>query len=298
MAIGLIFSGQGAQAVGMGRSLYENSVAAKARFEEANEVLGWSLTEACFQGPEEKLTETRICQPALYVHGVAAAEAMKEAGSLPMVRATAGLSLGELTAHHIAGTFDFATGLKLVAERGRLMQEACDAKEGAMASLIGGSPEAAQELAKKHDVDIGNINCPGQIVLSGAKAGIDAAVAEAKESGFKMAVPLKVAGAYHSRLMQPARDAFEAFVRLMDFQEPSIPVFSNTTGEVISEPEGIKAALVAQITSTVLWTNCFSGMMTMGLSTFYECGPGSILAGLARRIDKSASVVAKGEWPE
>lgn len=296
MPVGLIFSGQGAQAVGMARSLYENSAKARALFEQADSVLGWSLTEACFQGPEEKLTETRICQPALYVHGCAAVAAMEEAGKLPVIEAAAGLSLGELTAHAIAGTYDFATGLKLVAERGRLMQEACDASAGAMASLIGGSPEAAEALAKKHDVDIGNDNCPGQIVLSGSKDGVAAAVAEAKEAGFKMAVPLKVAGAYHSRLMKPAREAFEEFIRLVEFKEPTIPVFTNTTGQVIRDPNGIKAALVAQITSTVLWSSCFSGMVGMGVTEFYECGPGNTLAGLARRIDKDAKVVAKGEW--
>lgn len=280
----------------MGRSLYENSAQARELFEQADAVLGWSLTEACFEGPEEKLTETRVCQPALYVHGCAAVAAMKEAGKLPQISCAAGLSLGELTAHAIAGTYDFATGLKLVAERGRLMQEACDATAGAMASLIGGTPEAAEALAQKHDVDVGNVNCPGQIVLSGSKDGIAAAVAEAKEAGFKMAVPLKVAGAYHSRLMKPARDAFEEFIRVLDFKEPVIPVFTNTTGEVIRDPDGIKAALVAQVTSTVLWSACFSGMIAMGVKEFYECGPGNTLAGLARRIDREASVVTKGEW--
>ncbi|WOO41061.1 ACP S-malonyltransferase [Rubellicoccus peritrichatus] len=296
MSIGLIFSGQGAQAVGMGASLYENSAAAKARFDEANEILGWSLTELCFDGPEEKLTETRVCQPALYVHGCAAVEALKEQGKLPQISAAAGLSLGELTAHAIAGTYDFATGLQLVAERGRLMQEACDATEGAMASLIGGSVDAARELAKKHDVDLGNLNCPGQTVISGPKEGIAAAVADAKAAGFKMAVPLKVAGAYHSRLMQPAREAFQQFIEGFNFKTPDMPVLTNTTGDTISEPNGIKAALVSQITSPVLWESCFRSMMAMGVQSFYECGPGNTLAGLAKRIDKEVPVITKGEW--
>lgn len=296
MSIGLIFSGQGAQAVGMGESLYENSAAAKDRFEEANEVLGWSLTEICFKGPEEKLTETSVCQPALYVHGFAAVAAMEEEGKLSQASAVAGLSLGELTAHAIAGTYDFATGLKLVAERGRLMQEACDATEGGMASLIGGSVEAARELAEKHDVDLGNLNCPGQTVLSGSKAGIAAAVADAKGAGFKMAVPLKVAGAYHSRLMQPARDAFEKFINGFNFKTPDMPVLTNTTGDTISEPAGIKAALVSQITSPVLWEGCFRSMIAMGVETFYECGPGNTLAGLAKRINKEVTVSPKGNW--
>jgi len=171
-----------------------------------------------------------------------------------------------------------------------------DTSEGGMASLIGGSMESAEALASKHDVDIGNVNCPGQIVLSGSKHGIDAVVAEAKEAGFKMAVSLKVAGAYHSRLMQPARDAFEEYIRQLDFQQPTIPVFSNATGEVLTDPEGIKAALVAQITSPVLWSACFSGMQAMGIQGFCGCGPGNVLAGLARRIDRQASVIAKGDW--
>lgn len=294
MSIGLIFAGQGAQAVGMGQSLYENSVAAKACFDEADAVLGWSITDVCFEGPEEKLTETRVCQPALYVHGCAAVAAMEEANTLPEVGAAAGLSLGELTAHCIAGTFDFATGLKLVAERGRLMQEACDATEGGMASLIGGSIEAAEELAAKHGVDLGNLNCPGQTVISGRKDGISSAVADAKAAGFKMAVPLKVAGAYHSRLMQSAREAYEGFLAGYEFQSPHIPVFSNTTGQIVNDPEAIKAALVLQITSTVRWTDCFSGMIALGIDEFYECGPGCVLAGLAKRIDRSATVVNRG----
>ncbi|MGE9294217.1 MAG: ACP S-malonyltransferase [Puniceicoccales bacterium] len=296
MPVGLIFSGQGAHAIGMGKSYYENSPKARELFEQADEVLGWSLTKACFEGPDELLTETRVCQPALYLHGVVAVESMKERGLLPEISAASGLSLGELTAHYAAGTYDFATGLKLVAERGRLMQEACDATAGGMASLIGGSPETAVELAANHDVDIGNQNCPGQVVLSGSKEGIAGAVAEAKEAGFKMAVPLKVAGAYHSRLMQPARDAYEAFIAPFDFKTPSIPVFSNTTGQVVSEPAAIKEALVKQVTSTVLWTDCFNGMIASGVTEFYECGPGKVLAGLAKRIDRSATVIDKAEY--
>lgn len=277
----------------MGHALYQSSSAARERFDQADAILGWSLTDVCFNGPEDKLTETRICQPALYVHGIAAVAAMEEQGELPDISAAAGLSLGELTAHAVAGTYDFATGLRLVAERGRLMQEACDATEGTMASLIGGSIEAAEELAGRHDVDIGNFNCPGQTVLSGRREGIAAAVAEAKEAGFKMAVPLKVAGAYHSRLMQGARDAFADVVAAVELSRPRIPVFSNASGQPVDEPEAIRQALVTQITSTVRWTDCFSGMIALGIGEFFECGPGGILAGLAKRIDRSVSIINK-----
>lgn len=298
MAIGLLFSGQGAQSVGMGQSLYENSAAAKALYDEASEVLPFDLKTICFEGPQEVLTETRICQPALYVHGLAVVAALQELGKLPDVAGACGLSLGELTALRFADVFDFATGLNIVAERGRLMQVCCDATEGTMASLIGGSPEAAQALAQKHDVDIGNYNCPGQIVLSGSKPGIAAAVAEAKEAGFKMAVPLKVAGAYHSRLMQPAADAFETYLEGLAFQKPSVPVFTNVTGESVSDPEQIKRMLVAQVTSSVKWEACFRNCVALGIDSAYECGPGGVLAGLAKRTDREATVHSLAEWAE
>lgn len=296
MSIGFIFSGQGAQAVGMGKSLYENSAAAKQCFEQANEVLGFDLKTICFAGPEQDLTETRICQPALYVHGIAVVEALKEAGRLPDVQAAFGLSLGELTALAFAGVYNFATGLKIVAERGRLMQTACDATDGAMASLIGGSVAAAQELSDACDVDIGNLNCPGQTVLSGEREKINVAVSKAKEKGFKMAVPLKVAGAYHSRLMQSASDAFAEFLADIPFAQPRMPVFANTTGQAIQAPEAIKQSLVKQVVATVRWEDCMRSGIDRGIDTLYECGPGTILAGLAKRIDRSVTVTSLGEY--
>lgn len=298
MAIGLIFSGQGAQALGMGKALYDNSAAAKHCFDQANDVLEFDLKTICFEGPDSQLTETRVCQPALYVHGCAAVAALKEAGKLPQIKAACGLSLGELTALSIASVYDFTTGLKIVAERGRLMQLACDNTSGGMASLIGGSLEAAEMLAQDCDVDLGNINCPGQVVLSGELDNIKTAVGLAKEKGFKMAVPLKVAGAYHSRLMQPAADAFAQFLNPFEFFKPEITVLTNTTGQAISEPAAIKAALVSQITSTVLWDDCMKGAMALGINQFYECGPGNVLAGLARRIDRSAKVASLSDYKD
>lgn len=297
MAYGFIFSGQGAQQVGMGKSLSDHSAAAHACFDSANEQLPFDLKQLCFEGPESELTETKICQPALYVHGYSIVAALREAGKLPPIGAACGLSLGELTAYAVAGVYDFATGLRIVAERGRLMQECCESTQGGMASLIGGDVPAAEKLATACDVDLGNINCPGQTVLSGEAGKIKQAIAKAKDAGFKMALPLKVAGAYHSRLMQPAADQFEAFLHeLPDFNAPQVPVFSNATGERIEDPAEIKRALVAQVTSTVRWTDCFTGAAKLNIIDFYECGPGGVLAGLAKRIDRDRAVTSLSEY--
>ena len=281
----------------MGQSLVEHSPRAQALFAEADATIGWDLSSVCFNGPEEELTETRVCQPALYVHGFTVFTLLSEAGKLPAPAAFAGLSLGELTACAAAGVFDFTDGLKIVAERGRLMQLACEATEGTMASLIGGERADVEALAAEHDVDVGNYNCPGQIVLSGEGAKIEAAVAAAKASGqFKRAMPLKVAGAYHSRLMQPARDAFAAFLADIPFRAPSKPVFSNATGQAQTDPQAIKDALIAQVTSAVRWEDNTRAMAAMGLSDFAECGVGNVLAGLAKRTDRAWNVTSYGEW--
>lgn len=299
MSIGLLFSGQGAQKVGMGRSFYDNSPVARALYDEADAILGWKLSDVCFNGPEEKLTETRVCQPTLYVMGYAVFATLKEAGKLSGLKTALGLSLGELTALAAAGAFDFATGLKIVAERGRLMQEACEATEGGMASLIGGSPEAVEALCARHDIDIGNFNCPGQIVISGAVDRIEAAVEEAKAGGtFKRVIPLKVAGAYHSRLMESARSRFEAFLADVEVREPEITVFTNTTGHPVKTPEAIKAALVRQVVSSVRWEECQRHAGELGVDQFYECGPGGVLAGLARRIDRDLPVSSLAEFDD
>ena len=212
MAIGILFSGQGAQAVGMGRSLYENSKTARAFYEEANEVLGWDLKSICFDGPDENLTETKVCQPALYVQGYVLFSILKERGKLNELKAACGLSLGELTALAAAGVYDFATGLRLVAG-GRLMQLACDATKGGMAAVIGGTPEDVQTFCDEFDIEIANLNCPGQIVISGDNAKVIEAVAASK-GRFKLCKPLNVAGAYHSCLMKSARDALLSSLRL------------------------------------------------------------------------------------
>lgn len=298
MAKGILFSGQGAQTVGMGRSLYENSKTARALYEEANEVLGWDLKSICFDGPDETLTETKVCQPALYVQGYALFSILKERGKLNELKAACGLSLGELTALAAAGVYDFATGLRLVAERGRLMQLACDATKGGMAAVIGGTPEDVQAFCDEFDIEIANLNCPGQIVISGDNAKVIEAVAASK-GRFKLCKPLNVAGAYHSCLMQSARDAFAEFIKDFDFKAPEIICYTNVTGGQVSDPEAIKEALVSQVVSSVRFEDNLRNMAAdNGLNEFYECGPGKVLAGFAKRIDRSLVVTPMSEFEE
>lgn len=282
----------------MGKSLYDHNATAKALFDEADEVLGYSLTKLCFEGPQEELTQTKICQPALYVHGYAGFTALKEAGKLEDLKTSLGLSLGELTALAAAGAMDFATGLRTVAERARLMQMACEASEGTMASVIGGEAEKVQELCEACDVEMANLNCPGQIVISGEKAKVMDAVDKGKAMGFKLIKPLTVAGAYHSRLMEPARVEFEQFLKTIDFKTPELTVFTNVTGEQVSTAEQIRDALTQQVVSSVRWTDCMQNAAKLGIDTFYECGPGGVLAGLAKRIDRSIKVISVAEFDD
>ena len=298
MAKGILFSGQGAQAVGMGRSLYENSKTARALYEEANEILGWDLKSICFDGPDETLTETKICQPALYVQGYALFSILKERGKLSELKAACGLSLGELTALAAAGVYDFTTGLRLVAERGRVMQLACDATKGGMAAVIGGTSEDVQTFCDEFDIEIANLNCPGQIIISGDNTKVIEAVAASK-GRFKLCKPLNVAGAYHSCLMQSARDAFAEFIKDFDFKVPEIVCYTNVTGGQVSDPEAIKEALVSQVVSSVRFEDNLRNMaVDNGLNEFYECGPGKVLAGFAKRIDRSLVVTPMSEFEE
>jgi [acyl-carrier-protein] S-malonyltransferase len=282
----------------MGRSLYENSKTARALYEEANEVLAWDLKSVCFEGPETSLTETKVCQPALYVQGYALFSILKERGQLNELKAACGLSLGELTALAAAGVYDFATGLRLVAERGRLMQLACDATKGGMAAVIGGTPEDVQTFCDEFAIEIANLNCPGQIVISGDNAKVIEAVAASK-GRFKLCKPLNVAGAYHSCLMESARDAFAAFIKDFDFKAPEIVCYTNVTGGQISDPEAIKEALVSQIVSSVRFEDNLRNMAAEnGIKEFYECGPGKVLTGFAKRIDRSLVVTPMSEFEE
>ena len=284
--------------MGMGHSLYENSETARLLYEEANDVLGWDLKTICFEGPDETLTETRVCQPALYVQGYAIFRILQERGKLDNLKAACGLSLGELTALAAAGVYDFATGLRLVAERGRLMQQACDATKGGMAAVIGGNTEDVQAFCDEFDIEIANLNCPGQIVISGDNKKVLEAVAASK-GRFKLCKPLNVAGAYHSRLMKSARDAFADFIQDFEFKSPEVVCYTNVTGSQVSDPQEIKNSLVKQVVSSVRFEDNLRNMASdNGIEQFYECGPGKVLAGFAKRIDKGLVVTPMSEFEE
>jgi [acyl-carrier-protein] S-malonyltransferase len=300
MALALLFAGQGAQKVGMGRSLAENSAAAQSLYEEANHVLGWDLAKISFEGPEAGLTQTKVCQPALFVHGLAVLEVMRERGGLPPTepRFALGLSLGEVTAYCAAGVFSFATGLRVVAERGRLMQQSCEQTSGGMAAIIGEERGRVYDLCRDFDIETANFNAPGQIIVSGEKTKVEAAIAAAKDRGIRKIVLLNVAGAYHSRLMEPARAAFAAYLESIPFSAPKFTVFTNTTGQAVSDPAAIKAALVKQVVSPVLWEDCMRNAAAAGAGEFWELGPGGVLSGLARRTEKSWAVRSIADYSD
>lgn len=293
-----MFSGQGAQKVGMGQSLFDQSSTVRALYETADRVLGWSLTRISFSGPDEELVQTRVCQPALFVHGYALFQWLTEAGRTADVAVALGLSLGEVTALTAAGAFDFETGLRIVAERGRLMHEACEQTSGTMASIIGEEVAAVEELCEEFNIQVANLNCPGQIVVSGEKAKVEAALAGARERGFRRIMPLNVAGAYHSRLMEPARAAFETFLRDVPVRRPQLEVLTNTTGKAVREPDEIRAALGRQVVSSVRWEACMREAVTLGTTQFLELGPGKVLANLARRTDKTWPVQSLSEFAD
>lgn len=286
----LLFSGQGAQKVGMGKDFAENSALARSIVHQADESLGYSISEIMFEGPDEELTKTSRCQPALYLHGMIALALLKK--RLPNFEpiAAAGLSLGEFTAHAAAGTFSFEDGLRLVARRGEFMEEACLATQGAMAALIGGDEEQVRALAKATDVDVANLNAPGQIVLSGTVSGIDSAVSQAKEFGIRKAIKLNVAGAYHSRLMRSAQDKLADELSGVAMNSPSIPVVCNFGACTVSDPAKIQEMLEKQVTGSVRWTESIQTLIAMGHRTFLELGPGKVLAGLVGKIDNDAIV--------
>ena len=293
--IALLFAGQGAQCVGMGRDLAEQFPVAADLYRQADEILGRNLCDVAWNGPIEELTRTSNCQPALYVHSLAALAALREIFSEFEVGGAAGLSLGELTAHAAAGTFDFATGLRLVQKRGEFMDEACAATQGGMAAMIGGLENDVRQLAADEDVDIANINAPNQIVISGELANVEAVVGVAKEYGIGRATMLNVAGAYHSRLMQSAYENLEKVLADVPMQSPRFPVISNVTGEEVKTPEEIRETLRDQVTGTVRWTDCMQRLIDLGCDPFIELGPGNVLAGLLKRTNRDIIVMSVGD---
>jgi [acyl-carrier-protein] S-malonyltransferase len=290
--IALLFAGQGAQTVGMGRDLAEQFPTAADLFQKADEVLRRKLSEIAWNGPIEDLTKTSNCQPALFVHGLACLSVLRELAGNFSIAGTAGLSLGEMTAHAAAGTFDFATGLKLVQRRGELMDEACAMTNGAMAAMIGGAENDVRQLAADEDVDIANINAPGQIVISGERAKVEAAVGVAREYGIRRATLLNVAGAYHSRLMESAYEQLGAALQHVPMQPPRFPVISNVTGAEVRTPIEIRRALQDQVTGTVRWFDCIERLTKLGCDFFIELGPGGVLAGLLRRNRGDVGVIS------
>jgi [acyl-carrier-protein] S-malonyltransferase len=290
--IALLFAGQGAQSVGMGRDLAAHHPAAGDLFRQADEILERSLSEIAWNGPIEELTKTSNCQPALYVHGLACLAALRGVVRDLAIEAAAGLSLGEWTAHAAGGTFDFETGLRLVETRGRLMDAACAATAGAMAAMIGADENAVRTLAADTDVDVANINAPGQIVISGESAKVELAVSLAKEHGIRRATLLKVAGAYHSRLMNSAYEQLEQPLLEAELRAPHFPIMSNVTGEIAATLPEIRNALRDQVTSTVRWTDCLESLLERGCDLFIELGPGEVLAGLLRRTRKDVDVIS------
>ena len=288
----LMFAGQGAQTVGMGRDLAETYDEAAAVFAQADEQLGYALSETMFNGPAEELTRTSICQPALYAHGLACLELLKKNVPDLEIAGVAGLSLGEFTAHAAAGTFDFATGLDLVAKRGTFMEEATTAVDGAMAALIGGEEEDIRRLASDCDIDVANLNAPGQIVISGSVEGIDKAVATAEDYGVRIAQKLEVAGAYHSRLMMSAQEKLASVLSDLELKTPSLPVVCNVEAREVSEGDETRKTLEAQVSGAARWSECVRHYLDKGETLFIELGPGRVLAGLMRRIERGTKALS------
>ena len=291
----LLFAGQGAQVVGMGHDLAESHPAAKALFAQADETLGYGLSGICFSGPEEELVRTEHAQPAIYLVGWVALQLLHEQVPSLAFDATAGLSLGEFTALAAADALGFEDGLRVVRRRGELMQEACEASAGGMAAIVGLDKEAVCAVCDQAGVSLANLNCPGQIVVSGDADKMDVACDAAKAAGAKRAIPLPVAGAYHSPLMQPAQAGLDEALAKVELREPSVPVYSNVTGQVHAAAGTIATAMVEQVTSPVKWEACIRAMIAVGITRFIELGPGTALSGFMRRIDRGIEMLNVGD---
>lgn len=277
----------------MGKDLSQHYASAANLFSEADRRLGRSISQVAFAGPIEKLTKTANCQVALYVHGIALLEVLREELGTFKFQAAAGLSLGEFTAHAAAGTFDFATGLQLVDARSRLMEEACLSTKGMMAAFVGGEETAVREVAQTAGVDVANLNSPGQIVLSGATDNIQHAIGLAKEKGIRRAVPLNVAGAFHSRLMASARSQLIPVLESAAIKSPDSTVIANVTAAPVKEPAEIRQTLADQVTGSVRWVETINCLIDkVGCNLLVELGPGQVLAGLVGRIRKGTEVIS------
>ena len=286
-----VFPGQGAQFVGMGKDLYETNALAKKYFDRADEILGFKITEIMFTGTDEQLKETKVTQPAVFLHSVIQALCLGDNFNPAMV---AGHSLGEFSALVASGALDFEDGLRLVASRANAMQKACEINSGTMAAIIGLPDEKVEEIcasvSSEGDIVVAaNYNCPGQLVISGNVNAVNVACEKLKEAGAKRALPLKVSGAFHSPLMQPAKDELQAAIEKTTFKTPKCPVYQNVDANPHTDAEEIKLNLIAQLTSPVRWTASVQTMIHDGADDFTECGPGKALQGMIGRIDKNVN---------
>ena len=287
-----VFPGQGAQFVGMGKDLYENNPVAKEMFDEANEILGFNITDLMFNGTDEDLRQTKVTQPAIFLHSVILAKTMGDDFNPDMV---AGHSLGEFSALVAAGALSFEDGLRLVSARAQAMQKACEKTPSTMAAVLALPDAKVEELCASVTEGVvvpANYNCPGQIVISGSIEGVDAACAKMLEAGAKRALKLKVGGAFHSPLMEPARAELADAIAHTDFHAPKCPVYQNVNAEPQTDPETIKKNLIAQLTAPVRWTQTVQNMIAAGADTFVEVGPGAVLQGLVKKI--SSEVATSG----
>jgi [acyl-carrier-protein] S-malonyltransferase len=280
----IIFSGQGAQFVGMGKDLADAFPACKALYDKADEVLGYELSKICFEGPAEELTKSNHCQPAIFVTSIACYTALKEKIPGLEVAMMAGLSLGEWSALHAAGALSFEDTLRVLETRGRAMQEACDERDGSMVSVIGLSMDQLKEICEATGVELANLNSEAQTVLSGERAGIEKAAAMATEMGAKRAIVLQVAGAFHSSLMASATAKLEVALGGATIETPSVPVVANVTGQAHGGADEIRATMLKQVTGSVHWYESINAMTAAGVGEFIECGPGNVLTGLIKRI--------------
>jgi len=293
--IAFVFPGQGAQAVGMGKDAYESSAAAKAIYDKADEALGYSISKLSFEGPEEELRQTANTQPALLATSVALLEVYKEQGLKPDY--VAGHSLGEYSALVAAGVLEFADAVKLVRARGQFMEQAVPGGQGAMAAVLGAERAALQALCSEITaagtvVELANVNCPGQIVVSGSAAGVAAVVERGKEAGAKRVIPLEVSGPFHSSLMQPAADKLAEALGQAEFRNASVPVVANVHARPVTSGAELRELLVKQVVSPVQWEDTIAYLIGEGVDTFVEIGSGTVLAGLIKKIDKSVRIVS------
>ncbi|TAJ13398.1 [acyl-carrier-protein] S-malonyltransferase [Marinilabiliaceae bacterium JC017] len=284
-----VFPGQGAQFVGMGKDLYENSALAKELFEKANDILGFRITDLMFEGTDEDLKQTKVTQPAIFLHSVILAKTLGEDFKPEMV---AGHSLGEFSALVTAGAMNFEDGLKLVSQRALAMQKACEIEPSTMAAIVGLEDSIVEEVCNSiEDVVVAaNYNCPGQLVISGSISGIDKACDILKEKGAKRAIKLPVGGAFHSPLMEPARTELAAAIENTEFKQPICPIYQNVNAQSVTDPAEIKKNLVAQLTAPVRWTQTVQNMIADGTTSFTELGPGKVLQGLVKKVDRGMAV--------